>query len=96
MNDIDLWETSDQPSFVTLPPWPPDPTEGQEAALRWYFLKRLERCLRAGRLTLSDPALQRLVRHATFSTYCDCLALGIGQEARHLLRIFLHSHASAP
>ncbi|MER3406586.1 MAG: hypothetical protein C4289_16655 [Chloroflexota bacterium] len=95
MNDTDLWDTSDQLPSVAASVWPPTQGEGQDAALRWYFLKRLERCLRASRLVLPDPALQRLVRRATFSIYCDCLALGAEREAQHLLRVFLHPPSAA-
>lgn len=54
-----------------------------------YFLSRLERlaslrrdAMLWGRL---NDAGQELVRRAVYSTYCDCVDLGVEPEARRLL-----------
>lgn len=50
-----------------------------------FFLRRLRRLVALDR----DPDLtdqeRRLVRKAIYSTYLDCRALGVGEEARALL-----------
>lgn len=58
--------------------------------LQAHFLNRLERVLRlrfeqTG--NLNEGGTQLLDR-AIYSTYCDCLDLGVGEEARELLRKF--------
>ena len=85
MNDLDLWDEAQEPSGQMAPVTPPSAAVRQDPRLRWYFLRRLERCLRLGQQVTEDsPALQ-LVRRATYSTYCDCLAAGATQEAQLLL-----------
>jgi hypothetical protein len=52
------------------------------------FLGRLERCValadRADVRTV--PRLRRLARHAAFSAYRDCVALGFEREGRTAVR----------
>ncbi|MCL4467259.1 MAG: hypothetical protein M1401_10680 [Chloroflexi bacterium] len=54
-----------------------------------FFLLRMERLLRLSdqNATLLKPEEweSRLLQKAIYSTYCDCLALGMGREARDLL-----------
>lgn len=57
-----------------------------------YFLLRLGRLVQLQE-TLSrepeearDPVLVKAVRHVLFSTFCDCVDLGTGEEARTLLK----------
>ena len=54
-----------------------------------FFLLRMERLLRlseeyATRLR-PDAWETKLLQKAIYSTYCDCLQLGVGREARDLL-----------
>ena len=85
MNDLDLWDEAHDSAGEMVPVTPPAAAVRQDPRLRWYFLRRLERCLRLGQqVTEESPALQ-LVRRATYSTYCDCLATGAAHEARLLL-----------
>jgi hypothetical protein len=59
-------------------------TDGESAALGRLFLSRLERAAAiAGRADVEAlPQWRRLARHAAFSAYRDCLALGLEREAR--------------
>lgn len=52
-----------------------------------FFLGRLETLVAARRLpeTGLERWQSRLLNHAIYSTYCDCVALGIGDEARAVL-----------
>ena len=57
--------------------------------LQLLFLQRLEQLLLkrrqyAGRLA-SDDWRMKLLDRALYSTYCDCLQLGLQEEARTLL-----------
>ncbi len=58
--------------------------------LRHFFLERLRRMVALRReqaplLAPGDPHL-RLLDKAVYSTFCDCLDLGAGDEARAILR----------
>jgi hypothetical protein len=59
-------------------------SDGETAALGRHFLARLERAAAiAGRADVGAlPQSRRLARHAAFSAYRDCLALGLEREAR--------------
>lgn len=73
-------------------------SEGSRMPVRAYSLMQAYFLLRLGRLvqlqeTLSrepeearDPVLVKAVRHVLFSTFCDCVDLGTGEEARILLK----------
>jgi len=58
--------------------------------LERFFLQRLERLVEVrrdkGPLLEKGTALLRLVDKAVYSTFCDCLDLGEGKEARTILR----------
>ncbi|MBI4307534.1 MAG: hypothetical protein HY684_01865 [Chloroflexi bacterium] len=60
--------------------------------LQMYFLVRLNRLVRLQDTyekqsdKEKDPVLQKALRHATFSTFCDCADLGVGTEGRALLK----------
>ena len=62
-------------------------TQTKVGALEGFCLARLGRFARLASEPDLDavPAWRRLARHATFSAYRDCLALGLGAEARGLL-----------
>ncbi|MCS7276084.1 MAG: hypothetical protein NZ695_03610 [Dehalococcoidia bacterium] len=64
--------------------------EGRYSNLQSYFLGRLERLLRQRyeHQDLLSPEAVRLLDRAIYSTYCDCLDLGVGSEAQRLLRQF--------
>ncbi len=53
-----------------------------------FFLLRLERLLRVRRnhtaLANSNDWWAKLVSKAIYSTYCDCIELGVGEDARSL------------
>lgn len=57
--------------------------------LQLFFLLRLERLLRVKRehATLSDSTdwWAKLLSKAIYSTYCDCIEQGVGEDARKLL-----------
>ncbi len=61
-------------------------------AERWqgFFLERLRHLvsirLEHGQLANSNDANLRLVDKAIYCTFCECLDLGVGGEARALLR----------
>ncbi|MDO8531287.1 MAG: hypothetical protein Q7T26_03830 [Dehalococcoidia bacterium] len=73
-------------------------SEGDRMPVRAYSPMQAYFLLRLGRLvqlqeTLSrepeearDPVLVKAVRHVLFSTFCDCVDLGTGEEARTLLK----------
>lgn len=58
-----------------------------------FFLLRLERALRkrneykeyAGEFQDKDPTA-KLLNRGIYSTYCDCIDLGVGNEAREFMR----------
>jgi hypothetical protein len=52
-----------------------------------FFLGRLESLVAARRVPQAslERWQTRLLNHAIYSTYCDCVALGIGEEARSVL-----------
>lgn len=54
-----------------------------------FFLLRLERLLRVRRehavLSTSNDSWAKLLGRAIYSTYCDCIELGVGEDARSLL-----------
>jgi hypothetical protein len=58
--------------------------------LKRFFLQRLERLVEIrrdkGSLLEEGTAILRLVDKAVYSTFCDCLDLGAGKEARAILR----------
>lgn len=65
--------------------------------LRRFFLARLRdlvalRSEHARQLPDGDPNL-RLLDKAIYSIYCDCLDLGVGEEARAILR---HEQVALP
>lgn len=53
-----------------------------------FFLLRLERLLRIRRehaaLSISSDWWAKLLSKAIYSTYCDCIELGVGEDARNL------------
>ncbi len=54
-----------------------------------FFLLRLERLLRVRRehaaLSTSNDWWAKLLSKAIYSTYCDCIEAGVGEDARSLL-----------
>jgi Ser/Thr protein kinase RdoA (MazF antagonist) len=62
-------------------------TQSDVLALEAFCLARLSRFARlASQPDAEDtPAWRQLARHATLSAYRDCLALGLGAEARRVL-----------
>jgi hypothetical protein len=63
----------------------PDNLQGQQQLL---FLLRLQRLITLRRKSadqLDEAALKGLNR-CIYSTYCDCLEAGVGEEARQLLK----------
>ncbi|MEK7682351.1 MAG: hypothetical protein AAB369_05925, partial [Chloroflexota bacterium] len=73
-------------------------SEGARMPVRAYSPMQAYFLLRLGRLvqlqeTLGrepeearDPVLVKAVRHVLFSTFCDCVDLGTGEEGRILLK----------
>lgn len=66
------------------------PVEGRSHnPTQQFFLLRMERLLRLqeeyGSLLRPDDWESRLLHKAIYSTYCDCLQLGVGGEARERL-----------
>jgi hypothetical protein len=63
---------------------------GAPRYLQQFFLKRLHRFasirLERGRLLDVAESDLRLLDKAIYSTFCDCLDLGAGDEARSILR----------
>jgi hypothetical protein len=59
-----------------------------------FFLGRLERlvALRSAPDSHLEPWQQTLVNRSIYSTYCDCVELGLGSNARTVL----HREGSAP
>jgi hypothetical protein len=57
--------------------------------LQLFFLLRLERFLRVRRehaaLSTSSDWWAKLLSKAIYSTYCDCIEEGVGEDARKLL-----------
>lgn len=53
-----------------------------------FFLSRLESFVAARRApgVRLEPWQTRLMNHAIYSTYCDCVSLGIAKEAQSVLR----------
>jgi len=68
----------------------------QFSGLQLHFLTRLERLLRLRhqRMGAMSPDMMRLLDRAIYSTYCDCLDLGVGAEAQQLIRRFQTSSAT--
>ena len=64
--------------------------EGRYSALQLHFLRRLQRFLRVRSEQGSQLNAEgvRLLDRAIYSTYCDCVDLGISAEAQQLLRWF--------
>lgn len=64
---------------------------------RRFFLARLRRLVAArhqhGSLEDAGSPNLRLLDKAVYSTFCDCLDLGVGEEARTILR---HEHLVEP
>lgn len=64
---------------------------------RRFFLARLRRLVAArqrhGSLEDAGSLNLRLLDRAVYSTFCDCLDLGVGEEARTILR---HEHLVEP
>ena len=60
--------------------WPTPPTEVQQ-----FFLERLGRmmALRVASTVDFDAAI--LLHEAIYSTYADCLELGVGERAREII-----------
>jgi hypothetical protein len=57
-------------------------------AVQRFFLARLERfvSMRDGASIQMDPWQTALVHRSIYSTYCDCVELGLVDEARLLLK----------
>jgi hypothetical protein len=55
--------------------------------LERFMLVRLDRFVRVSRSAEQDgpPQWQRLARHSVFSTYRDCVELGLVSEARAIV-----------
>ncbi len=57
--------------------------------LQLFFLLRLERLLRLRRehaiLSSTSDWWAKLLNRAIYSTFCDCIELGVGEDARGLL-----------
>lgn len=77
-----------------------DLLEGEErySSLQIFFLRRLSRLLQvrqqqAGQLN-SDGL--RLLDRVIFSTYCDCVDQGLGQEAQRVVQRLTVSGQSRP
>lgn len=64
--------------------------------LQLFFLLRLERLLRSRRensaLASSNDWWAKLLTKAIYSTYCDCIEQGVGEDARSL---FARDHTAA-
>ena len=56
------------------------------AALECFFLNRLDRVARIAAVADENEIAQwgRLARHATLSTYRDCVVLGLEREAQEI------------
>ena len=61
---------------------PPDP---QATALDAYFLDRLYRLIDLNARPDLDPTQRRLVHRAMYSTYWDCVGLGLQSTATPIL-----------
>ncbi len=58
------------------------------AQIQSFLLARLYRAVALSRqVEWLVPANQRLLRGATFSFYCDCVAAGIGERARQVIAL---------
>lgn len=57
--------------------------------LQLFYLLRLERMLRVRRehaaLSSSEDNWSRLLSKAIYSSYCDCIELQVGEDAKNLL-----------
>ncbi|OGO51282.1 MAG: hypothetical protein A2148_00315 [Chloroflexi bacterium RBG_16_68_14] len=62
--------------------------EARPASLREVYLRRLRRLLRLRHQHEQELNRQgiRLLNHSVFAAYCDCRAIGVGEEARQILR----------
>ncbi len=79
-------------------PWSIKSIEGQRSErqarikpyseVQLFFLLRLERLLRVRRehaaLASSSDWWAKLLNKAIYSTFCDCIELGVGEDARSL------------
>lgn len=64
--------------------------ETRYSTLQLHFLRRLNRLLRLRYeqgVQLNAEGV-RLLDRAIYATYCDCVDLGVSQEAQHLLHRF--------
>ena len=57
--------------------------------MQLFFVLRLERLLRVRRdhaaISNSNDWWAKLLSRAIYSTYCDCIEQGVGEDARNLL-----------
>jgi hypothetical protein len=77
-------------SFVALPENPTDPKRRHWSSVQILYLTRLSRLLHLEvewreRVPKQDWRV-RLIHKAIYSTYCDCLAEEVGDDARSLMR----------
>jgi hypothetical protein len=65
------------------------------SGLQQHFLARLERLLRLRHQQMGAMTVElvRLLDQAIYSTYCDCLDLGVGGQAQELIRRYQTSSA---
>jgi hypothetical protein len=65
------------------------PEQRKLEAIQRFFLARIDRMLRLQEeyeaLLRPEDWENRLLTKATYSTYCDCVQLGVGAEARERL-----------
>lgn len=75
------WQPGTEPSF---PRGSGDPSKGMQR----LFLQRLRRLtwLRRSCTGQLEDSVLRVLDRAIYSTYCDCMELGIDEEARELLK----------
>jgi len=74
------WQRGAESAFDSTPGGP----QGQQR----MFLLRLRRLLWLRRSCAGqvEDSLIRVLDKAIYSTYCDCLEMGVGDEARQLLK----------
>lgn len=67
----------------------PRPVLSREETLRRFFLGRLEYLvqIRDGSGGALKPADDLLIKRALYSTYRDCISMGVGDEARTILKV---------
>ncbi len=63
-------------------------TPGGPQGQQRMFLLRLRRLLWLRRSCVGqlDDSILRVLDRSIYSTYCDCLEMGVGEEARQLLK----------